>query len=391
MIHLKKLIYWFTLSSLLAGSVVLTQAQSARFDLEVAENKYVLNYLQRVSDESGAPGVSAAVSVNGKMVFSGGVGFSDLDNKVPQNGKTVHNIGSVSKAVAVIAIMQLEEKGLLRLDDEIQKYLPYFPKKQKPITIKHILTHTSGIRHYAAKDNDNFGFKRMRHYDDFEEATRIFRDDSLLFSPGTYFSYSSYASNLMHGIVEKVTGLGFEEYMKRNIWQRAGMLTTWFDVPSRVIPNRGKGYVRDKNGVIVNPDYEDTSYKYAGGGIIASAEDMVKLALALNDGLLLKPETIAKMYTPYFEKNEKSVRSEKSPSVVPQWQGLIWFVGKDGAGRNWYGHSGTVKGTRCFIMNYPKENLVLAIQANIGSIKIDEYAQLLAQMYLSEDKTFKKK
>ena len=325
------------------------------------------------------------------MVFSGGVGFSDLDNKVPQNGKTVHNIGSVSKAVAVIAIMQLEEKGLLRLDDEIQKYLPYFPKKQKPITIKHILTHTSGIRHYAAKDNDNFGFKRMRHYDDFEEATRIFRDDSLLFSPGIYFSYSSYASNLMHGIVEKVTGLGFEEYMKRNIWQRAGMLTTWFDVPSRVIPNRGKGYVRDKNGVIVNPDYEDTSYKYAGGGIIASAEDMVKLALALNDGLLLKPETIAKMYTPYFEKNEKSVRSEKSPSIVPQWQGLIWFVGKDGAGRNWYGHSGTVKGTRCFIMNYPKENLVLAIQANIGSIKIDEYAQLLAQMYLSEDKTFKKK
>jgi len=391
MIHLKKLIYWFTLSSLLAGSVVLTQAQSARFDLEVAENKYVLNYLQRVSDESGAPGVSAAVSVNGKMVFSGGVGFSDLDNKVPQNGKTVHNIGSVSKAVAVIAIMQLEEKGLLSLDDEIQKYLPYFPKKQKPITIKHILTHTSGIRHYAAKDNDNFGFKRMRHYDDFEEATRIFRDDSLLFSPGTYFSYSSYASNLMHGIVEKITGLGFEEYMKRNIWQPAGMLTTWFDVPSRVIPNRGKGYVRDKIGVIVNPDYEDTSYKYAGGGIIASAEDMVKLALALNDGLLLKPETIAKMYTPYFEKNEKSVRSEKSPSVVPQWQGLIWFVGKDGAGRNWYGHSGTVKGTRCFIMNYPKENLVLAIQANIGSIKIDEYAQLLAQMYLSEDKTFKKK
>lgn len=389
--YLRKTIYAFAISLLTVSAPVLTYAQPARFGQEVSENKYILNYLQRVADESGAPGVSATVSVNGRIVFSGGVGFSDLDNRVPQTGKTVHNIGSVSKAVAVIAIMQLEERGLLSLDDEIQKYLPYFPKKQKPVTIKHILTHTSGIRHYAAKDNDNFGLKRMRHYDDFEEATRIFRDDSLLFDPGTHFSYSSYASNLMHGIVEKVTGLNFEEYMKRNIWQPAGMLATWFDVPSRVIPNRGKGYVRDKNGIIINPDYEDTSYKYAGGGIIASSEDMVKLALALNDGLLLKPETIAKMYTPYFEKNEKSVRPVKSATVIPQWQGLIWFVGKDGAGRNWYGHSGTVKGTRCFIMNYPKENLIVAIQANIGSIKIDEYAQLLAQMYLSEDKSAKKK
>lgn len=360
-------------------------AQPERLARESPDKKYVLNYLQRVSEESGAPGVSASVSLNGKMIFSGGIGYADLDNQVPQNGKTVHNIGSVSKAVAVIAIMQLEEKGLLKLDDEIQKYLPYFPKKQKPVTIKHILTHTSGIRHYAAKDNENYGLKRMRHYDNFEEATLIFRDDSLMFEPGKYFSYSSYASNLMHGIVEKITGISFEEYMKRNIWQPAGMLATWFDVPSRVIPNRGKGYVRDKNGIIVNPDYEDPSYKYAGGGIIASAEDMVKLGVALNDGILLKPETLAKMYTPYFEKNEKSIHPSKAAGIIPAWQGLIWFVGKDQAGRNWYGHSGTVKGTRCFLMNYPKEGLVVAIQANIGSIKIDEYAFQLSQMYLKEE------
>jgi serine beta-lactamase-like protein LACTB len=363
----------------------LINAQPERFGQGFSDKQYVLNYLQRVAEESGAPGVSATVSLNGKMVFSGGAGYSDLDNKIPQTGKTVHNIGSVSKAVAVIAIMQLEEKGLLSLDDEIQKYLPYFPKKQKPITIKHILTHTSGIRHYAPKDNENFGFKRMRHYDDFEDATTMFRDDSLLFMPGTYFNYSSHASNLMHGIVEKITGITFEEYQKRNIWQPAGMLATWFDIPSRVIPNRGKGYVRDKNGIIINPEYEDTSYKYAGGGIISSSEDMVKLALALNDGILLKPETLVKMYTPYFEKNEKALHPSKSSGLIPQWQGLIWFVGKDQAGRIWYGHSGTVKGTRCFLMNYPKEGLVIAIQANIGSIKIDEYAQLLAHLYLKEE------
>ncbi len=188
----------------------------------------------------------------------------------------------------------------------------------------------------------------------------------------------------MQGIVEKVSGLGFEEYMKRNIWQPAGMLTSSLDVPSRIVPHRGKGYVRDAAGVLINTPYEDVSYKYAGGGIISSVEDMVKLAEALNRGMLLKPATLDKMYTPYFNKYEKAFRGAPNPTQVPQWQGLLWFVGKDSRGRSWYGHSGTVKGTRCFIMNYPKEQVVVAIQANIGSIRIDEYAFELAQLVLAE-------
>jgi serine beta-lactamase-like protein LACTB, mitochondrial len=181
--------------------------------------------------------------------------------------------------------------SVVRLDDEIQKYLPYFPKKQKPITIRHILTHTSGIRHYNGRDYENYGVKRMRPYEKFEDATAIFRDDSLMFEPGKYFAYSSYSSNLMQGIIEKVSGLNFEEYLRRNVWAPSGMLATWLDLPSRVIPHRGKGYVRDRNGVIVNPEYEDVSYKFAGGGMLSSAEDMVRLGLALNAGALLKQAT----------------------------------------------------------------------------------------------------
>jgi serine beta-lactamase-like protein LACTB, mitochondrial len=90
------------------------------------------------------------------------------------------------------------------------------------------------------------------------------------------------------------------------------------------------------------------------------------------------------MRKPYFEKNEKAVKPSTDPALIPQWQGLIWFVGKDQAGRDWYGHSGTVKGTRCILLNYPKEGLVVAVQANIGSIRIDEYGQSLAQMFLSQ-------
>ncbi|MCC9169021.1 serine hydrolase domain-containing protein [Pontibacter harenae] len=345
---------------------------------------YVKNYLQRISEETGAPGVSAAVAVNGRIIYSGGTGFSDLDNKALQDGKTVHNIGSISKAYAVVAIMQLVEKGLINLDDEIQEYLPYMPRKQKPITVNHILTHTSGIRHYTKKDQENHGFKRMRHYNDYEESTTIFRDDSLLFDPGSYYSYSSFSSALMHGIVEKVSGLGFEDYLEKNIWLPAGMLNTCFDVPSRIIPKRGKGYVRNSKGVLINAPYEDVSYKYASGGIISTPEDMVKFALALNNGMLLKPKTLGLMYKPQFDKNKKAFNANLLDQKEPLGQGLIWWSGQDNYGRTWYGHSGSVKGTNSFLMNFPKEKVVVAIQFNTYVSNVTEYALALAEMFLLE-------
>jgi len=346
------------------------------------DKEYVQNYLQRIAEETGAPGVSAAIAVNGTLIYSGGTGFADLDNKVPQDGKTIHNIGSISKAYAVVAMMQLIEKGLINLDDEIQKYLPYMPKKQKPITINHILTHTSGTRHYTKKDQEEHGVKRMRHYDTFEESTTIFRDDALLFEPGSYYAYSSYSSTLMHGIIEKVTGMEFEEYMKKNVWLPAGMLSTCFDVPSRIIPNRGKGYVRDSKGILINAPYEDVSYKYASGGIISTPEDMVKLALAINRGILLKPATVEKMYKPQFDKNKKAFEADPNVQKDPLGQGLIWWSGQDISGRTWYGHSGSVKGTNSFLINFPKEKVVVAIQFNTYVTNVTDYALALAEMFL---------
>lgn len=350
----------------------------------VPDQGYVKNYLQRIVEETGAPGVSAAVAVNGRLVYSGGAGYADLDNQVPQDGKTIHNIGSISKAYAVVAIMQLVEKGMINLDDEIQKYLPYMPRKQKPITINHILTHTSGMRHYAKKDQENYNAKRMRHYDDYAESTTIFRDDSLLFDPGLYYSYSSFSSALMHGIVEQVSGLRFEDYMRKNVWLPAGMLNTCFDVPSRIIPKRGKGYIRNDKGVLINAPYEDVSYKYASGGIISTPEDMVKLALALNKGMLLKPKSLAKMYEPQFDKNKKAFNANTSEQKEPLGQGLIWWSGQDTSGRTWYGHSGSVKGTNSFLMNFPDEQVVVAVQFNTYVSNVTEYALALAEMFLAE-------
>src|SRR5690349_13633010 len=107
-------------------------------------------YLQEVWRSIGTPGISVAVLHQGKLVFSEGVGFADLDNMIPANGSTVYNVGSVSKAITAVALLQLVEQGKAGLDDPIQKYVPAFPEKGSPITIRHIMTHTSGLRHYGA-------------------------------------------------------------------------------------------------------------------------------------------------------------------------------------------------------------------------------------------------
>jgi len=341
----------------------------------------ILDYMEKVRHETGAPGLSVAVALKGKIRFSGGVGFAELDNQIPSTGRTVHNIASISKTHAAVAIMQLVEQGKVDLDAPIQSYVPYFPRKRWPITVRHILTHTSGIRHYR---NNDFGTQRVKekiHYDSLQAAIEIFKDDTLLFKPGDYYLYSSYASNLMQGIIEGLTGMGFEEYLRKYVWEPAGMLSTAFDVPERIVHNRGKGYSRNKQGILTNIQYANVSYKYAGGGIISTSEDLVRFGIALNNGTLLKPETLRMMYTvqvdPVMRFNPRG-----EPEKQNHKQALSWPIRTDAQGRDFPSHTGTVKGCRSYLLNYPEEDLVVALIANIVPLDSPKYGNAIAQMFL---------
>lgn len=369
--------------------LIFASAAAQAFD-----SQQVLGYLQRLQASSGAPGVSAAVAVNGEIVFSGGVGLADVQSGMTQNGRSVHNIGSISKTLAVVAIMQLVERGKVDLDARVQEYLPWFPEKHEPITLRAILTHTSGIRHYKDGEFGPANVMSFRHYDVFEESTRFWRDDPLVFEPGQYWRYSSFATNLLHGVIEAASGQGFEEYLREQVWEPAGMLETQFDVPSRIVPRRGRGYVRnEETGVLENAQAEDVSYKYAGGGIISTNEDMCRFALALNAGRLLSAKSMAEMYRlqlrpdiPYTPEDTKQFEPGKAPPSMGLSQALIWRMQKDELGRVYASHSGTVKGTRSMLSNFKDAGVVVSLHINAlpSDVNVSDAAEALAQVFLPD-------
>lgn len=341
----------------------------------------VEDYMEQVRYMTGVPGISVAVAVKGEMVFSKGVGYAELENRTPATGSTVHNVGSVSKVLATVAVMQLVESGKVGLDDIIQKYVPSFPEKKTRINLRRILTHTSGIRHYKRGEFGPYGLRELRRFDDIEEAMKHFCDDPLLFEPGEFWSYSSHAFNLLQGVIEKASGLKFEDYMVRNIWEPAGMLQSSFDVPERIVHKRGHGYVRDERGVLVHPRHIDVSYKYAGGGMLSTVEDLVRFGTALNDGTLLEPETVTTMYTVVVDPVVQ-FRADEEPVEASFKQALGWRIDTDVQGRAYINHTGTVRGTRSFIMNYPEYGLVLALQANGVPFDSRKHGAAIAQMFL---------
>jgi serine beta-lactamase-like protein LACTB, mitochondrial len=299
--------------------------------------------------QSGAPGMSIAIVTDNRIAWAEGFGLADVENDVPARANTVYRIASISKPIAATAVMQLVERGRVSLDDPIQKYVPAFPAKgEQKVTLRHLMTHTSGIRHYRDGEMES-----RDRYQTVADALRIFKDDPLLFTPGTKYSYSTYAYNLLAGVVETASGLTFEEYLKANIWTPAGMTATYFDHVDALIPKRAEQYVRAGSSWR-NAPYADLSNKWAGGGILSTAEDLARFHIALDQGKLLKASTLAEMYTPYR-------LADGSDSTY----GLGWNVSKDDSGRMWVAHSGGATGGTTYLLRDPARKLAVAILCNV--------------------------
>lgn len=309
------------------------------------------------------PGLSVAVAEDFTLVWAEGFGKADLENGIAVKPATLFRLGSISKPITAAAVMQLAERGRLDLDAPIQKYVPDFPRKEWPITARELLSHTAGIRHYAGREIES-----TRHYTGMVESLAVFKDSDLLFEPGTRFSYSTYGYTLLGAVVEAASGARFMDYVKENVFAPAKMGATREDSVFDIIPGRTRGYRRGPGGAIENCGLADTSYKIPGGGMLSTPADVIRFAIAMQRGVLLKPDTVKQMFTP--------VRLHDGATAP---YGLGWFVHETG-GKKLVEHTGSQQGTATVLLTIPAEGLSVAVFSNLEGADIVPLAGKIAQI-----------
>ena len=305
----------------------------------------------------GIPGLSVAVAVDGRIVYSEGFGYADLEQRVAAWPTTKFRIGSVSKSLTAVGLVQLVEQGKIDLDAPIQKYVPAFPDKGAAITTRMLAGHLAGIRHY--KDDE---FTISKHYEKVAEGLKIFADDPLVSQPGKEFHYSSYGFNLVSAAMESASGENFLAYMHEHVFGPLGLRNTVEDQPAEIIAERARFYDKPKDQPEENAPYVDNSYKWAGGGFLSTSEDLARFGSALLRPGFLKPESLRLLFT-----------SQKMTEGKETGYGMGWFVGKSKSGQRIFQHSGGSVGGSSQLILYPDAHVVVAMICNFtGEWKMEE-------------------
>jgi CubicO group peptidase (beta-lactamase class C family) len=332
-------------------------AQTATIDVyaeaRASADKQAKEWLAR-----GIPGLSLAVSVDGKLVYSESFGFADLEERAPVWPTTKFRIGSISKPLTAVALMKLVEAGKIDLDAPVQTYVPSFPDKGAPITVRMVAGHLAGIRHY--KDDE---FLIGKHYETMTAGLQIFQNDPLVSPPGTKFNYSTYGYDLLGAMIESVTGQSFPAYMQAQVFGPLGLVHTIADQNATIIEQRSRFYDKAKNGELENAPYVDNSFKWSGGGFLSTAEDLLRFGSAMLQPGFLRADSLKTMFT-----------LQKTTSGEETRYGLGWFVRKPPAGELIYAHSGGSVGGTSQLIIYPESRLVIALVTNLSDAdwKFDE-------------------
>lgn len=301
------------------------------------------------------PGLSIAVLDSAGSVWSNAYGMSDLENFVPVKSYTAFRTASIAKPMTAIAIMQLVERGKVDLDAHVGRYVPSFATRPQNITVRALLGHLGGIRHYR----DGAEANSTAHFTSTREALRAFENDELANEPGAKMTYTTYGYVLLGAVVEAASGMTYMEYLRGNILGPAGMTSTAADDPYAVVPYRSRGYIRAPDGSVRNSPLHDTSGKVAGGGLVSTSEDLIRLVQAIEAGKLLKPESLAAMFVSLATADGKKTN-----------YGLGWGIEEKG-GRRWVAHGGGQSGVSTLLLYSPASHVALAVMANLQNVNFD--------------------
>jgi CubicO group peptidase (beta-lactamase class C family) len=339
--------------------------------------------------EQNLPGFSVAVGIaadgsSGEIVWAEGFGWADLVNKTPVKPDTRFRIGTASTALTSAAVGLLLEKGRLKLDDEIQTYVPEFPKKQWPVTLRQLMGHTAGLRN----DGGDEGPLMEAHCKRPIDALQYFSDKPLLSEPGTKYHYSSYGWILLSAAIEAAAGEPFLTFMENQVFEPLGMNETKADSVAAPAAGRASSYfprfaADPKYGL--DPMREIDYSCYSGSSaFVSTASDLVRFAMAVNGhrsqssgaqvGAFLQPATVQLLQT-----------SQRLPSGEETGYGLGWdleSVQFGGAQTTTVGHDGdSLGGMVASLVTFPKHGIVVAVLSNSSYADTAGVAVKVAQAF----------
>lgn len=344
------------------------QSNSSSFNSRLDE------YLQSIN-KPGEPGMAVLVAIpNKKVIFSKGYGVADRTLKTPITSKTVFNLGSVSKTFVAYGILKLQEEGKLSIDDPILKYFPQFTDRDlvKNITIRHLLTHTSGLPDIRPVAKDSLFYLTAN---DAQNWAPILANKSLHFQPGEKFEYSNPAFNGLALIIEKITGMKWQAYIEKLIFKPSGMrnsVITDIEYPQLGVAH---GY-QWNNGKWEEYDFgEYPTFCAAGnGGVWSSVEELLKYEEAIENHVFVKKETVdfsRKVFAP------SNWTANHSPFI-----GYSWFI-REEKGVKEIGHSGDQGGFRAEHWLLPDQHIFIAIIGNANR-ELDDVRNKIIELLQSE-------
>lgn len=325
------------------------------------------------------PGLSVAVGVGGDIVWAEGFGWADMEKRVPVAPGMRFRIGHASKSLTSAAVGLLLEKGKLHLEDEIQTYVPEFPRKQWPVTLRQLMGNVAGVRHYESEEDS----MPTAHCDRAVEGLKRFADHPMRFEPDTQYGYSTFGWVLVSAAVEAAAKEPLSTFMTAQVFKPLGMTATTFESSAEPMADRVTFYQRrftgDGGEGVVPATTVDYSCFAGAGAVLSTPSDLVRFGMAINGGTLLQPDTVNKLQTPQVLTSGKETE-----------YGLGWMVEEvtlAGEPTRMVHHaSRSLKGGTTSFMTFPARGMVVAVTANIANAITRDIALAIAQAFADNER-----
>lgn len=319
---------------------------------------------------SSTPGCAVGVAVGGTPVFTKAYGMADLEHDIPNTPETIFESGSVSKQFTAAAVLLLVKEGKLALDDSVRKYIPELPDYGTPLTIRHMLTHTSGLRDWGSVAGIAGWPRTTRAHTHAHVLDIVSRQQSLNFPPGTKWSYSNTGFNLAAIIVSRVSGMPFADFSKQRLFAPLGMTkTSWRDDYTRVVKDRAIAYADEKDGFHTEMPFENV---HGNGGLLTTVGDLLRW----NENYVTPVVGTAALW-----EEQRTVGHFNDGRPLDYGLGL--YVNDHRGVKNVY-HSGSTAGYRAHLNRFPEAHASVAVLCNVSSGDATRTANAVSDLYLAD-------